>query len=368
MKELNNIVKRFVNNNGKRRYNLYLKGKKDFVHFFEFGCWNKHIDKTNRIIAETNNIDYDFGVINGDNVYQQINDEGKKVYNLKQIDDGFNILKKSIHPLYLSVGNHEVHQFDDCRLLIPQLKHATLSKNMNMNENWYSINIFLSKKYKTFKTSSSLSKSSDISPLKYSLKLKQKYIRSYSSKNSSSPIRTNNQKDYCKICIIDTNLFDNTSYNSCYGDYANRYELLDKMLQWLKNEMEEYKKSGSNDPLIIMGHYPPYFFKSSRKVHGCLFMENMKKLTDMIFNYKNKVIYFSADAHNYQHLEIKNLEIIIAGTGGDSLDSFSFMPDLDAESHKVYEADSGKLTEDSIKINDISSNYGWIDCVVNLNP
>jgi len=136
------------------------------------------------------------------------------------------------------------------------------------------------------------------------------------------------------------------------------------MIDWIRKEMIEYKLSGIKIPLIIMGHYPPYFYKSAKKVNGCLKMEGMIDLIDLIYDFENPVMYFSADAHNYQHLQIKNLEIIIAGTGGASLDEFKNLPEESIM--PVYEAGSGELTEDKIKINSLVCNYGWIDCEIDF--
>ena len=81
--------------------------------FFLMGCWNSDQCNTldyrtavvKQILQDKKASRYTFGVIAGDNIYQQ-----NKVYHLKTLQYGFGLMEPLKVPLYTLLGNHDVHK------------------------------------------------------------------------------------------------------------------------------------------------------------------------------------------------------------------------------------------------------------------
>ena len=76
------------------------------------GCWNEDrcdtLDYRTAVIQQIiKDKHYSFGVIAGDNIYQQ-----RGVYHMKTLDYGFGLLQQTNVPLYTLLGNHDVHKKD----------------------------------------------------------------------------------------------------------------------------------------------------------------------------------------------------------------------------------------------------------------
>lgn len=251
---------------GLRKQTTYVS---DNVRFFFFGCWNKERNATANIIELINNENIcTFGVVCGDNVYPVKDKENNtKVAQKSDIIEGFNILKRFRHNIYVGLGNHEVDTTLQCQALIDEKQEAT--SNIIMENNYYSIDV----------------------------------------------IDIESQTLVSKIIILDTNLLEE---NTCYGEHNENEE--NAMINWLQNELSECL--ATNVTPIVAGHYPLFYFKQNKTTLNIDFMINhmMNKFTDIFTNFKHPIYYLCADVHNYQHILHDNITQHIVGTGGAEQD------------------------------------------------
>lgn len=232
----------------------------DKFKFFFFGCWNQKRIATHDIINKINNNGTcNFGVVCGDNVYPEKNNDTK----IAKIDDiimGFDILKQFNGNVYIGLGNHEVDSTEKCKALFDEKQNANL--NLIMPNNYYSIDVV----------------------------------------NKSS------RKLLSKLIILDTNMLEE---NTCYGKPS---VVENEMLMWLKLELSKCE----NIVPIVMGHYPLFFFKQNKTtmLHDFKFNYTMQQIYEELINYTKPIYYLCADIHNYQHIISSNITQHIVGTGG----------------------------------------------------
>lgn len=285
--------------------------------FIFFGCWN-YIDLTVEIpprdrvlqMIKKNSSDIESIIIAGDNWYPtknteietQVETETKvkvktkikpkiKKYLNCVLESGFKLLSDINKKVYFAIGNHDIKKIPEkepCFLLKKQLEIK------NKNFIYPSINYY---------SSNSRRLSSD--------KLS---IPSFLSKIEREPV----------IQIINGNHFlfiDTDILQDNYLDY------LKKIINIIKNK-NEYKikdKDIENTKLLfIVGHDP--FFVCRKKGDQKVIKTLIKTINDFIKKLKNyNVIYLCADTHNFQIGILNNtIPMIIAGTGGASLDELCF--------------------------------------------
>lgn len=257
------------------------------INFFFFGCWNQNRNATEKIIEQLNSDDasnYSFGIINGDNYYKSSRpdpenpDEKIKFDDMTTIQKGFDILKKSSHKLYLTLGNHEVDNKQTCETLRLELAQIPNS-NIIFPHNYYSLHCY------------------------------------------------NNEGKHIKILFIDSNLF---GANLCYDNNSSKLEKY-KMLNWIEMHL---KMTQPNVKILIVSHEPLFNIKIKKGVRNFVTNTLLDELFDLltspvIYTDPNTlelipiirpIYFFASDIHNYQYWKCKNITQIIAGTGGANLD------------------------------------------------
>jgi hypothetical protein len=275
--------------------------------FFFFGCWNRrhaiYNDKgeviktvnmcTDRVVDDikTSSINYDFGVVLGDNIYP---DDAKvegikmKVFIKKKMDDGLKLLQSIEKPLHIVLGNHDV---EDCEMLGIQMESL---KNWNFKSNLYD----------------------------------QVY---------------NHNGNNIRLICIDTNVISNynpliakiplTDYDVLLAKKCtlvnNKNLIINPEDYYLKfKQMLEPDYNKGIQLIIISGHEPLLCGKLSKgkiKKSEMFFLEDLMKSVKMLG--KIKVVYICADTHCFLDTVIKNGDVmlrqIIVGTGGASPDVFT---------------------------------------------
>lgn len=274
--------------------------------FIFFGCWN-YIDLTVEIpprdkvlqMIKKNSSDIESIIIAGDNWYPTKNTEIETQVKTKTkikpkikkylncvLESGFKLLSDINKKVYFAIGNHDIKKITEkepCFLLRKQLE----IKNKNF--------IYPSINY-------------------HSLNSRRLSIPSFLSKIEREPV----------IQIINGNHFlfiDTDILQDNYLDY------LKKIINIMENK-NEYKikdKDIENTKLLFIVGHDPFFVcrkKGDQKVTKAL----IKTVNDFIKNLENyNVIYLCADTHNFQIGILNNtIPMIIAGTGGASLDELCF--------------------------------------------
>ena len=312
---------------------LYNNINEDYIKFIMVGCWgvycwNKEIeieyydppDRNNTQYNEllkkktelfgqksvvdaikeySNKIDVNSIFLAGDNIYsynvpkeklidiieskselpnkkQYKNDHTISSQNIeKQLSDGFlNCFNTTnIKNFYIALGNHDIQ---NCHDLNTQLNYNSTHKNeLNKNNLSYTI------------------------PSTY-------YNVIYRLKNCS-----------INVIVIDTNMYseETTCNPSIKYSEQNKIDQQKWVIETLKSNNSKWN--------IIVGHIP-YISKGHKKKNPNI----LNKDIDILFtsirdaNCPTVQVYMCADEHNQQFLHTNNLNLVVAGSGGTSLDKF----------------------------------------------
>jgi len=276
------------------------------IKFFFFGCWNEDLCVTRRIISDIKKKNFNFGIVNGDNFYptqienihKREKEKNPKLFDRTKVIEGFNVLKSFGKDIYMTLGNHEVDSDIKCKILWEEnyeTKNVQPTSTINIPSNYYSINV---------------------------------------------TNNTGTQK--LKILMLDTNLLEE---NKCYNEGERQIEA-SEMISWLRNSVND----SDNATIIVVGHYPLFFYKKGR----FSIEKTMKEIYDILKLSQKQIYYLAADVHNYQDLESYNIRQIISGTGGAHLDDIN---GFTSGVHTINFEDQNII----INAHVASSNYGYID-------
>lgn len=141
------------------------------------------------------------------------------------------------------------------------------------------------------------------------------------------------------LIFIDTNL---SMYPSCSTNVTK--ESKKEMFRWLKEQMSQ-----EADHIVVVGHAPLVSCKKGS------FKVLDTELLDVIASENKKIYYLCADTHNFQHLSVDDVEVVVAGTGGAHPDPIS-----EEMVGQCYLASSNY----SIKVLDFDTSYGFCEATI----
>jgi hypothetical protein len=286
-------------------------------YFIQFGCWNNggcEETKNNGLTNVTRSLklkEPEFIVISGDNYYppktEELNGDKKikqKFFVENDFLSGFNCLPKNI-PIYMNYGNHDYEtglimdngtKENNCELIKKQQLYVAENPNLRLD----------------------LFRAIDFS------------------------VST-------KIIMIDSTIYDDEEFDSCYQCYRavdNAFDIDDKtiiqtrvkqtQLEFINNQTTEIKSNSNIQNVVIVGHHPLMGFKIKEK-KGVEIIETLYSADLIAFIYNNifneinnpniKYYYLCADLHHYQsgNVNINGKMMIrqyIVGTGGAKLDKY----------------------------------------------
>ena len=282
------------------------------LRFFFFGCWNnggcsnnQNLSNVISTIAANKHL-YDFGVILGDNIYN----EGKsQFHNIETLKNGIECVNKINLPLYVVLGEHDITQCD------------IIKEQSKKHDNW----IFEGNYYATeFEKSS--------------IKL--------------------------KLIVIDTNLLADpkiyTKVEECLlpeNIKTNRQE----MLNFLRNELTT---ASHYDWVIVAGHCPPASFKHKDNKSQLIVKPYANELLEILGDVPN-LLYICAGTHNFQYNTVSSVDRrffmreIISGTGGAE-------PDLIVPVFRIGGAQSAEGLLDT-EMHDTHEPYGYCEMTISAN-
>lgn len=277
-----------------KEYVLDLLEKEEFKFFF-FGCWNKGCysnNPTDQIINKIRINDYDFGIVDGDNIYpiktKKINIKSK-IFNIKDFNSGFDCLNKLDKKVFLTIGNHDI---ENCYLLCRQ----QLYKNIILPHNFYKLTVFYN------------NKKSCAVILFLDTNLMDPQINEFKMNIEINKLEEDN---YCKKSV------DIQELKKCYNEQKFTFDN-SKQIQWIEEEITNYNALNINKQLFIVGHFPIVTFKH-KKTNKFMIDNSLAFLSNLHINTLN-YYYLAADTHNYQLYKFKNGYQVISGTGGADLD------------------------------------------------
>jgi hypothetical protein len=283
-------------------------------YFIQFGCWNNggcEETKNNGLTNVTRSLklkEPEFIVISGDNYYppktEELNGDKKikkKFFVENDFLSGFNCLPKNI-PIYMNYGNHDYEtglimdngtKENNCELIKRQQLYVSETPNLRLD----------------------LFRAIDFS------------------------VST-------KIIMIDSTIYDDEEFDSCYQCYRGFVDTDDKTTiqtrvkqtqnDFINNMTTEIKNNSSIQNVVIVGHHPLMGFKIKEK-KGVEIVETLYSADLIAFIYNNifnqinnpniKYYYLCADLHQYQcgNISINGKMQIrqhIVGTGGAKLDKY----------------------------------------------
>ena len=284
-------------------------------YFIQFGCWNNggcEETKNNGLTNVTRSLKLkapEFIVISGDNYYppkETIEGKKKKYFVENDFLSGFNCLPKNM-PIYMNYGNHD-YETD-----------LIIDKNTGQTEN----NCELIKRQKLYVTENP--------------NIQLDLFRAIDFSVST------------KIIMIDTTIYDDEEFDSCYQCYRavdRAFDIDDKdsiktavkqkQNDFINNVTTEIKSNSNIQNVVIVGHHPLMGFKIKEK-KGVELVETLYSANLIEFIYNNifnqinkpniKYYYLCADLHQYQsgNVSINGNMLIrqyIVGTGGAKLDKY----------------------------------------------
>lgn len=341
-------------------------GETRFIHF---GCWNRNgCDKTkptSNLTKVINKLDnyietiensgqpkVEFITIAGDNYYpDKVKINGQKVKTIVETNmkSGFECLPKQI-PKYLLLGNHDLENIDDCKILTyQQNEYAKLNDNTVFDDN--------------------------------------------TKDDIMHKILGNDTIGYTVLIMIDTTMYDEdykekgeeekrkyekellNCYNKIEGLKIKNIDTLENLIQNQENRITNLIKNmkidmGKIKNVIVMGHHPIVSIKTKEKDDGKIktLFSGFNLLKELyyntiysklnILNTKINYYYLCADVHMYQQgtIAIKNDLVInqyIIGTGGAESDT------LKDNFKTFYKKDDLTYT-----LNENKVNFGFLDCVI----
>jgi len=284
-------------------------------YFIQFGCWNNggcDETKNNGLTNVTRSLKLkapEFIVISGDNYYppkETIEGKKKKYFVENDFLSGFNCLPKNM-PIYMNYGNHD-YETD-----------LIIDKNTGQTENNCEL-----------------------------IKRQQLYV----AENPNIQLDLFRAIDFSgstKVIMIDTTIYDNEEFKSCYQCYRavdRAFDTDDKTIIQTRVKLEQSKfinnvtteiNSNSNiQNVVIVGHHPLMGFKIKEK-KGVELVETLYSADLIEFIYNNifnqinnpniKYYYLCADLHQYQSGNVSingkmSIRQYIVGTGGAKLDKY----------------------------------------------
>jgi hypothetical protein len=284
-------------------------------YFIQFGCWNNggcEETKNNGLTNVTRLLKLktpEFIVISGDNYYppkETIEGKKKKYFVENDFLSGFNCLPKNM-PIYMNYGNHD-YETD-----------LIIDKNTGQTENNCEL-----------------------------IKRQQLYV----AENPNIQLDLFRAIDFSgstKVIMIDTTIYDNEEFKSCYQCYRavdRAFDTDDKTIIQTRVKLEQSKfinnitteiNSNSNiQNVVIVGHHPLMGFKIKEK-KGVELVETLYSADLIEFIYNNifnqinnpniKYYYLCADLHQYQSGNVSingkmSIRQYIVGTGGAKLDKY----------------------------------------------
>jgi hypothetical protein len=308
---------------------------KDTLTFFHFGCWNRQAcvsekkEKTYLSLVVDDLINnsnlYDFGIINGDNVYpnKEKNALGEKVKTFppSRLKDGFDCISKINKPLFVNLGNHDI---DECKIL--DQYRTSLGDNISVHDSGSLI------------------------------------VKTNTSLNVFLFINTN-------FMDIKEKEFDGeiNRKKSCYHErIQSKAEFLEhrnQVIESLKKNLISLKECEFNKMkvnIFIVGHNPLLAVKEKHNEIDVKYNDDMKEITNAIFSVNlPEVYYLAADVHNYQNISIihkinnSKIHMIASGTGGAE-------PDIIKKKEDVIKGfENFSSNEFSVNFNDFANSYGY---------
>jgi hypothetical protein len=279
-------------------------------YFIQFGCWNNggcDESKTNGLTNLMNSLKLkspEFIVISGDNYYppkETIEGKKRKYFVENDFLSGFNCLPKNI-PIYMNYGNHDYEtglimdngtKENTCELIKRQQSYVAENPNIRLD-----------------------------------------LFRAIEFSVST------------KVVMIDTTIYDNEEFDSCYECYRAFVDSDDKDIiqtrvkqtqnDFINNVTNEIKTNSNIQNVIIVGHHPLMGFKIKEK-KGVEIIETLysadliefiyNKIFNQINNPNIKYYYLCADLHQYQSGNVSindkmTIRQYIVGTGGAKLDKY----------------------------------------------
>jgi len=286
-------------------------------YFIQFGCWNNggcEETKNNGLTNVTRSLRSktpEFVVISGDNYYPPKTEEiigdkkiKKKFFVENEFLSGFNCLPKNM-PIYMNYGNHDY----ETGLI---MDNGTKEKNCEL------------------------------------IKRQQLYV----AENQNIRLDLFRSIDFSvstKVIMIDTTIYDNEEFDSCYECYRSLDRAFDtndkttiqtnvkqKQKVFIENVISEIKSNSNIQNVVIVGHHPLMGFKIKEK-KGAEIVETLYSADLIEFIYNNifnqinnpniKYYYLCADLHQYQSGNVSingkmSIRQYIVGTGGAKLDRY----------------------------------------------
>jgi hypothetical protein len=279
-------------------------------YFIQFGCWNNggcDETKNNGLTNVTRSLRSktpEFIVISGDNYYppkETIEGKKRKYFVENDFLSGFNCLPKNI-PIYMNYGNHDY----ETGLI---MDNGTKENNCEL------------------------------------IKRQQLYV----SENPNIRLDLFRAIEFSvstKVIMIDTTIYDNEEFDSCYECYRGFVDSDDKTIiqtrvkleqsKFINNVTTEINTNSSIQNVVIVGHHPLMGFKIKEK-KGAEIIETLysadliefiyNKIFNQINNPNIKYYYLCADLHQYQSGNVSindkmTIKQYIVGTGGAKLDKY----------------------------------------------
>lgn len=284
-------------------------------HFFLMGCWNddhcEGLDYRTAVIEDIvkHKKNYQFGILAGDNVYQH-----DKIYYQKTLDYGFQQISKTELPLFVILGNHDVH------------KESILKSHLILNE-------------------------------------ANKIVLPY-----NCYVQETKNKDL-RLIMIDTNLLTikqnkDDVYKNLLRKYPNFFKV--QTAEALLKNLEYELNKPFHGWTVIVGHEPilSYKLKNGQLKHSSL--QYYDRLIQLMASCP-KTIYMCADVHSFQVINIpyqsKFLPMVVAGTGGADPD---INPNLSTT--MAYNDYTFQLTAESPSYGYVSVEYDQTNFKVYFHP
>jgi hypothetical protein len=309
-------------------------------YFIQFGCWNNggcDETKNNGLTNVTRSLRSktpEFIVISGDNYYppkETIEGKKRKYFVENDFLSGFNCLPKNI-PIYMNYGNHDY----ETGLI---MDNGTKENNCEL------------------------------------IKRQQLYV----SENPNIRLDLFRAIEFSvstKVIMIDTTIYDNEEFDSCYECYRGFVDSDDKTIiqtrvkleqsKFINNVTTEINTNSSIQNVVIVGHHPLMGFKIKEK-KGAEIIETLysadliefiyNKIFNQINNPNIKYYYLCADLHQYQSGNVSindkmTIKQYIVGTGGAKLDKYD--KNLIISSHN---SSYNKTTNDIISTYQMSNEH-----------
>lgn len=237
--------------------------------FFFMGCWNEDrcdtMDYRTAVVKQIMSETYAFGVIAGDNIYQQ-----RGVYHLKTLDYGFQLLGQTNVPLYTLLGNHDVHT----KAIFQAHLNLVQQKKIIMPRHCYTV-----------------------------------------------------MYPNLRLIVIDTNVLTSKvnregTYTRLQREYPDFFSLptATELLDYLENELAKPFKGWT----LVVGHEPFLSIKLTKIDRiKITYLNHYKRLTELL-SASPRTVYLCADVHTFQAMNVpianttqsQSIPQVVVGTGG----------------------------------------------------